>query len=40
VALDAGGLVPVGAVGHDRGEHGLALPVGLLQGLVAAASAR
>ena len=27
--------VPVGAVGHRLGEHGLALPVGPLQGLVA-----
>ena len=35
VALGAGGLLPVGAVGHDRGEHGLALPVGIVQGLVA-----
>ena len=35
VALGAGGGVPVGAVGHDRGEDGLALPVGLVQGLVA-----
>jgi hypothetical protein len=35
VTLDAGGLVPVGAVGHRLGEHGLALPVGLLHGLVA-----
>jgi hypothetical protein len=36
VALGAGGGLPVGAVGHDRGKDGLALPVGLLQGLVAA----
>jgi len=36
VALGAGGGVPVGAVGHDRGEHRLALPVGLVQGVVAA----
>src|SRR5438876_5278943 len=35
VALGAGGVVPVGAVGHRLGEYGLALPVGLLQGLVA-----
>ena len=35
VALGAGGGVPVSAVGHDRGEHCLALPVGLVQGLVA-----
>ena len=35
VALGAGGGVPVGAVGHDRGEDGLALPVGLVQGVVA-----
>ena len=35
VALGAGGRVPVGPVGHDRGEHGLALPVGLAQSLVA-----
>ncbi len=28
--------LPFGAVGHDRGEHGLALPVGLLQGVIAA----
>ena len=35
LALGAGGGVPVGAVGHRLGEHGLALPVGLLQGLVA-----
>ena len=35
VALGAGGGVPVGAVGHDGGEDGLALPVGLVQGLVA-----
>ena len=36
VALGAGGGVPVGPVGHDSGEHGLALPVGVMQGLVAA----
>ena len=35
VALGAGGGVPVGAVGHGRGEDGLPLPVGLVQGLVA-----
>jgi hypothetical protein len=35
VALGVGGGIPVGAVGHDRREDGLALPVGLLQGLVA-----
>jgi hypothetical protein len=35
LALGAGGLVPVGAVGHNCGEYRLALPVGLLQGLVA-----
>ena len=35
LALGAGGGVPVGAVGHRLGEDGLALPVGLLQGLVA-----
>ena len=35
VPLGARGLVPVGTVGHDRGEGSLALPVGLLQGLVA-----
>ena len=35
VALGAGGGVPVGAVGHDGGEDGLALPVGLVQGVVA-----
>ena len=35
VALGAGGGVPVGAVGHYCGEYRLALPVGLLQGLVA-----
>jgi hypothetical protein len=27
----AGGVVPVGAVGHDGGEHGFALPVGVVQ---------
>jgi hypothetical protein len=35
VALLDGGFVPVGAVGHGGGEHGLALPVGLVQSLVA-----
>ena len=35
VALGAGGGVPVGAVGHGGGEDGLALPVGLVHGLVA-----
>src|SRR5206468_1407037 len=35
LALGAGGGLPVGAVGHGLGEHGLALPVGRLQGLVA-----
>jgi hypothetical protein len=34
VALGAGGGFPVGAVGHGRGEYGLALPVSLVQGLV------
>ena len=37
VALGAGGGVPVGPVGHDGGEDGLAVPVGLVQGLVAVA---
>ena len=32
----AGGVVPVGPVGHDGGEDGFALPVGVVQGLVAA----
>ena len=27
--LPAGGPVPVGPVGHDGGEHGLAFPVGI-----------
>jgi hypothetical protein len=36
VALLAGGGFPVGAVRHDGGEQGLALPVGIVQGLVAA----
>ena len=35
VPLVAGGGVPVGPVGHDGGEHLLALAVGVLQGLVA-----
>jgi len=35
VPLGAGGLLPVSAVGHHRGEHVLTLLVGLLQGLVA-----
>jgi hypothetical protein len=35
LALGAGGGLPVGAVSHCLGEHGLALPVGLLQGPVA-----
>jgi hypothetical protein len=35
VALGSGGGVPVGTVGHHRGEYGLALPVGLVQGVVA-----
>jgi hypothetical protein len=35
VALVAGGVVPVGPVGHDGGEHLLALAVGVVQGLVA-----
>ena len=35
MALGAGGGIPVGPVGHRGGEHGLALPVGLMQGLVA-----
>ena len=37
VTLAAGGRVPVGPVVHHGGEHGLALPVGLVQGLVAVA---
>jgi hypothetical protein len=37
VTLGAGGRVPVGPVGHDGGEDGLAVPVGLVQGLVAVA---
>src|SRR5580704_12386186 len=35
VTLSAGGGVPVSAVGHGRGEDRLALPVGVVQGLVA-----
>jgi hypothetical protein len=35
VAPGAGGGVPVVAVGHGRGEDGLALAVGVVQGLVA-----
>ena len=35
LALDAGGGLPVGAVGHRLSEHGFALPVDPLQGLVA-----
>ena len=35
LALGAGRDVPVGPVGHSRGEDGLALPVGLVQGVVA-----
>jgi len=37
VTLAAGGRVPVGPVVHHGGEHGLASPVGLMQGLVAVA---
>ena len=33
--LLAGGLLPVGSVGHDGGEDGLALGVGVVHGLVA-----
>ena len=33
--LPAGGLLPVGSVGHDGGEHSLALGVGVVHGLVA-----
>jgi hypothetical protein len=36
VPLLHGGVVPVGPVGHGGGEHGFALPVGVVQGLVAA----
>jgi hypothetical protein len=35
VALGAGGGVPVGLVGHHRGEHRLPIPVGVVQGPVA-----
>ena len=35
VALGAGGGFPVGAVDHGRGEYGLALPVGPVQGVIA-----
>jgi hypothetical protein len=35
VPLGAGGGVPVGSVGHDGGEHGLAFGVDVVQGLVA-----
>jgi hypothetical protein len=35
LALGAGDGLPVGAVGHRLGEHGLALPVSPLQDLVA-----
>ena len=37
MALGAGGGVPVGPVSHRGGEHGLALLVGLVQGVVAVA---
>jgi hypothetical protein len=36
VALLAGGVVPVGPVGHHGGEDGFALAVGVVQSLVAA----
>jgi hypothetical protein len=36
VALGAGSGIPFGPVGHGGGEHLLALPVGLVQRLVAA----
>ena len=36
VALGAGGGIPLGAVGHRGGERGLALPVDLVQRVVAA----
>src|SRR5207247_1372590 len=36
VALGAGGGIPLGPVGHRGGEHGLALPVDLVQRVVAA----
>jgi hypothetical protein len=35
VPLLSGGGVPVGPVGHDDGEHGLALGVGIVHRLVA-----
>jgi hypothetical protein len=35
VALGAGGGFPVGPVGHNSGEHALAVPVGLPHGPVA-----
>jgi len=35
VALLTGGVLPIGAVGHDGDEYGFALPVGVVQGLVA-----
>jgi hypothetical protein len=35
VALVAGGGVPVGPVGHDGGEDGFAVPVGVVHGPVA-----
>jgi hypothetical protein len=35
VALGAGSVFPLGPVGHDGGEDGLAVAVGLVQGLVA-----
>ena len=35
VALGAGGLFPVGPVGHGGGEDGFALAVGVVQGAVA-----
>jgi hypothetical protein len=36
VPLGAGSGVPVDPVGHGHGEDGLALPVGLVEGVVAA----
>ena len=36
MALGAGGGIPLGPVGHRGGEHGLALPVDLVQRVVAA----
>jgi hypothetical protein len=36
LALGACSSVPIGPVGHGCGEDGLALPVGLVQGVVAA----